>query len=188
MIRQMMLAAAVAAVAACTEPGEAPPADAQVAEAAPAAADADPTDPQIAHIAYTAGQLDIEAGRLALEKSADADVRAFAEAMVRDHTAVNEQALALVGRLGVTPEENPTSAALTEQARATRARLAALEGEAFDQAYIASEVAFHRTVNDALRTTLIPGADNAELKALLESGLGLFEAHQGHAEQLAQGG
>ena len=55
------------------------------AVAAPAAK---PTDPQIAHIAYTADQLDIEAGKQALDKSKNQDVRAFAQRMVGDHTAV----------------------------------------------------------------------------------------------------
>ena len=54
------------------------------------------TDPQIAHIAYTAGQLDIEAAQQALQKSTNKDVVAFAKDMERDHTAVNDQALALV--------------------------------------------------------------------------------------------
>ena len=79
-----------------------------------AATDAKPTDPQIAHIAYTAGVLDIEAGKQALEKSKNKDVRAFAQRMVGDHTAVNDQALALVKKLNVTPEDNPTSKALTQ--------------------------------------------------------------------------
>jgi len=105
--------------------------------------------------------------------------------MVRDHAAVNEQALALVQRLHVTPEPNPTSASLTTQAADAHRRLAALEGAAFDRAYVANEVAYHRAVNDALRGTLIPSAHNAELKSLLEAGLALFGAHQEHAEQLA---
>lgn len=151
---------------------------------AAAAQDAGINDAQIAHIAYTAGQLDVEAGRQALAKTTDPEVRAFAETMMRDHAAVNDQALALVGRLNVTPEANPVSARLTEQAAATRERLAALEGEAFDRVYVENEVAFHRTVNEALSGTLIPSARNAELKALLETGLELFPAHQAHAEQL----
>ena len=48
-----------------------------------------------------------------------------------------------------------------------------------------NEVAYHQTVNTALRDTLIPEAQNAELKALLQSSLGVFRAHQKHAEQLA---
>jgi putative membrane protein len=143
------------------------------------------SDAQIAHIAYTAGQIDVEAARQALAKSKSAEVRAFAETMVRDHEAVNAQALALVGRLGVTPEANSTSTALSDGAAAKRRDLASLDGAAFDRAYAENEVAFHRTVNGALETTLIPGAKNPELKSLLETGLALFREHQGHAEHLA---
>lgn len=151
-----------------------------------AAQDAGPTDAQIAHIAYTAGQLDVAAAQQALEKSTNAEVRAFAELMARDHAAVNEQAVALVTKLQVTPEANPTSAALTEAAKATHDRLQALDGAAFDAAYVANEVAYHQTVNAALSGTLIPQADNTELKSLLETGLTLFQSHQAHAEHLAQ--
>ena len=147
---------------------------------------AKPSDAQIAHIAYTAGQLDVAAAEQALAKSSTPKVRAFAETMARDHKAVNDQALALVKKLGVTPEANATSAALTDQAKAKHAELAKLDGAAFDRAYVANEVAYHRAVNDALRTTLIPSASNAELKALLGTGLTLFQAHQQHAEQLAR--
>ena len=50
---------------------------------------AKPTDPQIAHIAYTAGVIDIEAAKQALKKSKNKEVRAFADGMVKDHSAVN---------------------------------------------------------------------------------------------------
>lgn len=153
--------------------------------AAAAAQPAKPTDAQIAHIAYTAGEIDVAAGRQALAKSKDKAVRAFAESMVRDHAAVNEQALALVKKLGVTPAANPTSASLQSAAEAKHRELAALEGAAFDRAYVQNEVAFHRTVNGALETGLIPSADNGELKSLLQTGLKLFREHQAHAEQLA---
>jgi putative membrane protein len=145
-----------------------------------------PTDAEIAHIAYTAGVLDVAAGKQALAKSHNAKVRAFAKTMVRDHEAVNGQALALVGKLKVTPAGNDTSKALSRQAEATKRRLAALNGRAFDRAYVANEVAFHRTVNGALKQQLIPAADNNELKALLETGLALFGEHQTHAEHLAR--
>ena len=147
--------------------------------------DAPMGDAQIAHIAYTAGALDVAAGKQALAKSKNAEVRAFAESMVRDHEAVNDKALALVKKLGVTPADNATSAALTKQAQETSANLGKLDGAAFDAAYIKNEVAFHQTVNSALASTLIPGSQNAELKGLLETGLTLFKEHQAHAEQVA---
>lgn len=145
------------------------------------------SDAEIAHIAFTAGQIDAEAARQALAQTRNPEVRAFAETMLRDHQAVNDQALALLQRLGVTPQEHATSSALTADAAAHRQRLAALEGAAFDQAYAEREAAYHATVNGALRSTLIPAAQNGELKALLESGLALFSAHQQHAEALARG-
>jgi len=146
---------------------------------------AKPTDPQIAHIAYTAGQLDIEAAKQAIGKSKNKDVRAFAEDMVRDHTAVNKQALDLAKKLKVTPQDNDTSKALTKQAADKRAELAKLSGVAFDKAYIDNEVAYHKTVNGALENTLIPSASNAELKSLLQTGLKIFQGHEQHAEHVA---
>jgi putative membrane protein len=143
-----------------------------------------PSDAEIAHIAYTAGTIDVTAGKQALAKSHNAAVRAFAEEMVRDHDAVNGQALALVGKLHVTPAANGTSAALSAQAEATLKRLGTLDGPAFDRAYVENEIAFHRTVNGALEKQLIPSADNGELRALLKTGLTLFREHQAHAEHL----
>jgi putative membrane protein len=146
---------------------------------------AKPTDPQIAHIAYTAGQLDIDTAKQALSKSTNRDVRAFADGMISDHTAVNDKALALVKKLHVTPEDNDISRALTKQAAEKRADLAKLNGAEFDKAYIANEVAYHKTVNGALEKTLIPSATNPELKSLLQTGLKIFQGHEQHAEQVA---
>lgn len=154
--------------------------------AAPVAAHDSPfTDGQIAHIAYTAGQIDIDAAEQALAKSKTPDVVAFAEQMARDHKAVNDQALALLAKLGVTPEDNDVSKGLVASAKAKHDELAALDGAAFDVAYIANEVAYHQFVNKTLAETLIPAAHDAEFKALLETGLTLFSEHQQHAEHLA---
>jgi putative membrane protein len=155
--------------------------------AAPAMAAAGPTDPQIAHIAYTAGSIDIAAGKQALARSHNKAVRGFAEEMVRDHQAVNDKALSLVKKLHVTPEDNATSQALTKGAAAERAKLAKLSGAAFDREYVNNEVAYHKTVNGALENTLIPSAKNGELKSLLETGLTLFREHLAHAEMIAKG-
>jgi putative membrane protein len=156
-----------------------------LAAAASAPAQDKPTDPQIAHIAYTAGVIDIEAAKLALAKSTAKSVKDFAQSMLDDHQAVNEQALKLVEKLGVTPEDNSTSQTLTSAAEAKRAELADLSGDAFDKAYIDNEVLYHQQVNDALETLLIPSAQNGELKGLLETGLKLFQGHQQHAEHVA---
>ena len=146
---------------------------------------AKPTDAQIAHIAYTAGEIDIDVAKQALAKSKNKEVRSFAEDMVRDHTAVNKQALDLVKKLKVKPEDNDTSRALSKAAADKKAELAKLNGADFDKAYVSNEAAYHKTVNGALETTLIPSANNAELKSLLHTGLKVFQGHQQHAEHVA---
>jgi putative membrane protein len=143
------------------------------------------SDPQIAHIAYTAGVIDISAAKLAESKASNKEVKAFAADMVRDHEAVNKQALDLVKKLNVTPEDNDTSKTLSKQAADKRAELDKLKGAAFDKEYIANEVAYHKQVNSALETQLIPSASNAELKNLLQTGLKIFQGHQQHAEHVA---
>lgn len=142
------------------------------------------TDPQIAAIVVAANSVDIEAGKLAQSKTKNKKVREFADSMVRDHTAVNKAAVELVTKLGVTPEENDTSRSLTSSGEQTRTRLSALSGKAFDRAYIDNEVAYHKLVISALDSTLIPDAQNAELKQTLISVRPSFIAHLQHAEQL----
>ena len=130
--------------------------------------------------------LDVTAAKQALAKSQNPAVRSFAETMVRDHEAVNVMALDLVKKLKVTPAANAISTSLSDQASATETKLAALSGADFDRAYAENEAAYHKAVNAALSGTLIPSADNKELKSLLETGLTLFREHQTHAEHLAR--
>jgi putative membrane protein len=146
---------------------------------------AKPSDPQIAHIAYTAGAIDVTAAKQAISKSKNKEVLAFAQDMVRDHEAVNKQALDLVKKLNVTPEDNDTSRSLSKAAADKQTELAKLGGAAYDKAYVANEVAYHKTVNGALESLLIPSANNAELKSLLQTGLKIFQGHQQHAEHVA---
>jgi putative membrane protein len=145
---------------------------------------AKPTDPQIAHIAYTAGVIDIAAAKQAMGKTRNKEVKAFAQDMVRDHEAVNKQALDLVKKLKVTPQDNDTSRSLSKSAAAEHSKLAKLKGAAFDKAYAENEVAVHKKVNSALETTLIPDSNNEQLKSLLQTGLKIFQGHEQHAEQL----
>ena len=67
-----------------------------------AQADEPMNDLEIAHTAYTAGGLDIRYAHLALAISENDAVRDFAQTMIRDHTAVNEAAGALIAELNVT--------------------------------------------------------------------------------------
>lgn len=143
-----------------------------------------PNDAQIAAIVVAANQVDIDAGKLAESKTANKEVKAFAKRMVADHTGVNKSATALVTKLKVKPEANPTSDTLTKGGQETLKRLTVLKGAAFDKAYVDNEVTYHQTVLDAIDKTLIPSAKNEELKALLVKVRPAFVDHLEHAKHL----
>jgi putative membrane protein len=151
--------------------------------AATATSAAAPTlgDPQIAHVAVTANSIDSAMGALARPKAQNAQVRDFAQTMIRDHGAVNKQAIALATRLNVTPAENDVSRQLQQGAEQARADLGGKTGADFDRAYIDHEVQFHQTVLNALDNTLIPGSQNADLKALLQQVRPNIAAHRERA-------
>lgn len=142
------------------------------------------TDANIAAIVVAANTIDIKNGELALVKSQNADIRKFAQTMVTDHAGVNKMAVDLATKLQLTPVPNETSEGLTKSADETRAALATKSGAEFDRAYIANEVAYHKTVLGAVDAALIPGASNTELRALLVKVRPAFVAHIAHAEQL----
>jgi len=143
-----------------------------------------PSDAQIASIVVTANQVDIDAGKLAESKGSNAQVKAFGKQMVTDHSGVNKQAVALVTKLKVTPEDNPTSQSLKSGGAENVKKLEKLSGAAFDRAYVDHEVAYHQQVLDAIDKTLVPSAQNAELKSLLVSVRPAFVAHLEHAKGL----
>ena len=143
-----------------------------------------PNDAQIAAIVVTANQVDIDAGKLAESKGKNKDVKAFGKMMVTDHTGVNKSAKDLVTKLHVKPEDNPTAQSLKKGGQENIAHLKTLKGDAFDTAYIDHEIAYHQQVLDAMDKTLIPSAQNAELKALLVKVRPAFVAHLEHAKHV----
>ena len=141
-------------------------------------------DAQVAAIAVAANQVDVDAGKLALSKARNGEIKKFAQTMITDHGGAIKAATDLVGKLKVTPQENDTSKALVKAGQDARAKLAKLDGAAFDKAYVDNEVGYHETVVKALDDTLIPNAQNGELKSLLTSVRVVAAAHLEHAREL----
>ncbi|HEV2831740.1 MAG TPA: DUF4142 domain-containing protein [Hanamia sp.] len=142
------------------------------------------TDPEIASIAVNADQIDIDYAAIAKEKSKNADVLKFAATMAKDHQSVNDQAVALATKLGVTPQDNPVTQSLLSGAATTKADLNSKSGADFDKAYIDNEVAYHKAAIDLVENKLIVDATNPELKSLLQTALPIFKQHLAHAEMI----
>lgn len=143
-----------------------------------------PTDAEIAGIVVAANTVDIDAGKLAKSKAHDKEVKAFAEQMITDHTGSNKQATELVKKLKVTPKDSATSKSLKEGGAANIKKLNGLKGAEFDKAYVEHEVTYHQAVLDAIDKTLLPNAQNAELKDLLTKTRPVIADHLEHAKMI----
>ena len=114
-------------------------------------------------------------------------IRDFARTMIRDHTAVNEQALALLKKLGASAQDNSLSKQLNAQADKLVEEMSRLSGKAFDARYAGNEFGYHQSVNGLVEKTFIPNIKNPEVKALFQQALAIFKAHEKHAEKMVSG-
>jgi len=142
------------------------------------------SDPEVASVAVVANQIDISYAEIALKKSKNKEIIAFAKRMIIDHNAVIQQAVTLVTKLSVTPKDNVVSQSLLEGAEKTKEILRKAKKKKFDKLYIDNEVEYHKAVIAAIKDLLIPETENAELKDLLENVLPALEAHLGHAKMV----
>ena len=153
-------------------------------DAVAAVSAADLNDLEIAHVAYTADNIDIRYAKIALKRSTNPDIHAFAKTMIRDHTKVNELVLALLAKIGAKAQDNFLSQKLNADAEGVAAKLNGLSGREFDLFYATNELGYHKAVNDLVENAFIPNIENTEVRKLFEAGLGIFKGHQEHAQAM----
>jgi putative membrane protein len=107
--------------------------------------------------------------------------------MIRDHGAVNKQALALLKKLGAKPQDNFLSKQLTANSHKLVDTMSKLRGKAFDKFYAKNELGYHKAVNDLVANAFIPNIENGEVKSLFKAGLKIFKVHEKHAEMMVKG-
>lgn len=140
-------------------------------------------DPTIVAIFDAANTWDMETGALAVKRAKSKTVHEFGEMLVRDHKAVRQQGRDLAKKLGVTPTP-PKNFGMAKDHAAAMVSLRKLHGAAFDKAFLAHEVAYHKAVLDAVTTTLLPALQNAEVKDFVTKVGPAFQAHMMKAQSL----
>ena len=140
-------------------------------------------DPTIIAIFDAANTADIETGGLAAKRAQSKEVRDYGAMIAHDHEAVRQMGRDLAKKLGVTPTPPAGDTSAKTQAE-TMASLRAKHRADFDHAFVEHEVAFHKSVIDAIQTTLLPAIQNKELKALVEKVAPAFQAHLMVAQRL----
>jgi putative membrane protein len=94
----------------------------------------------------SSGMAEVQLGKLATERAENADVKAFGQMMVKDHTQANNQLKKVASQLNV---ELPK--ALDPKHQQLHDRLAKLKGAEFDREYIQAMVAEHKQDASELR-------------------------------------
>lgn len=123
-----------------------------------------------------ANTVDIWIGRLGAKYGHSDDVRMLGKMAADDHETVQQMGRELAKKLNVTPTP-PANDASAKRHAETVALLQSKSGRDFDVAYLRNEVAFHQSIVDAIKKTLLPAISNAEFKALVEKVLPGFENH-----------
>ena len=140
-------------------------------------------DPTIVAIFDAANTWDVETGALAEKKGTTKEVREFGAMLVHDHTMVRQQGRDLAKKLGVHPTP-PNDFAMAKDHEAAMKTLRAAKGAEFDRAFLQHEVAYHKAVIDAVKTALVPNAQNKDLKQLLTDAVPTLEGHLQHAKNV----
>ena len=121
------------------------------------------TDKMFVHKALEGGMAEVELGQLALTKTSDPDIKNFAQKMVDDHTKLGDDMKGVAQQVGV---KVPTK--LSKKDEAIKAKLSALDGTAFDQAYIKDMVKDHeqdeKEFKDESQMAAIPAVKQAATK------------------------
>lgn len=122
---------------------------------------------------------EIETGKLALEKSQNTHIRAFAQKMIDDHTSAMQALQALARTKGI---DLPKETDLQHKAMATG--LSALSGDTFDRRYLQHiGVADHQRTLDLLKQT-IQSTNDRDLRAHATQMLPVVEQHLALAERM----
>lgn len=121
---------------------------------------------------------EIEAAKIALNKSKDEQVRNFAQRMVDDHTKAQDQLKDLAQAKGVSMPAN-----LSSQQKSEINKLSALSGDKFDKTYLSrGGVADHRQAHELLGR-IEKQAKDADLKALAANQMPTINEHWKLAKQ-----
>ena len=124
------------------------------------------------------GMTEVKLGDLAAQNGTRADVKEFGQMMVKDHSAINADLKALASQKGVTLPDS-----LDTKHQGMVDKLAALNGSAFDEAYISAMVKGHKMDAKAFKAESVATTD-ADIKSFVDKSLPVVEMHLEHIKAM----
>jgi putative membrane protein len=137
------------------------------------------SDPeQFAQKAHDDSTAEVTLARLALKNSENAEVKDFANLMIKDHSAANEELTKIIGAENIRLSDKPD-----DKAKGLAEKLASLKGRDFDRAYMDGMVDDHEDAVDLFEDYSKDG-DNARLKQFATKTLPTLQVHLNKAKAL----
>lgn len=127
------------------------------------------------------GMAEVQMGKLAEQKSKSQAIRQFADKMVTDHTANDQQLQQIAQSKGAVL---PTD--LDADQQSTLTKLQGESGRTFDRDYVASQVQGHNAMLSALQTEAASGTD-PDLKKFASDTVPIVQQHLDAAKALQAG-
>lgn len=140
---------------------------------------ATPGDKEWVSQAGMAGLAEVQMGNLALQRAQSADVKAFAQRMLTDHTKSNEELVQMTTAKGLT-----LPAELAGEPEAGLEHLTALSGAEFDRAYMQHMVGDHQKAV-ALYQTGSTSLQDADIRAYATRTLPVLQEHLRLAQEVS---
>jgi putative membrane protein len=137
-------------------------------------------DKHFVESALKGGMAEIDLGKLAADKGASADVKAFGQKMVTDHGRLGEKMKTVAGEIGVKPPDMSTVSDMGE-----KAKLEILSGKTFDDAYISAMLRDHENDLEAFKQEVASGTSPA-VKRAARQGEAVVEAHLAMIRKIAK--
>src|SRR5690606_11694602 len=140
----------------------------------------------IVDIAASINISEIQAAKIAMQKAQDPEVKKFAEQMHKEHDAMNKELMQLNNKLGIPDDRSERSVLIKKKNQLTLKRLNEKTGNEFDEVYIEDQVMMHKLALETLEHSLIPSAEDTQLKALLRKSHEKIASHLKHAQALEE--
>jgi putative membrane protein len=146
--------------------------------AMPASAALSSADRDFAMKAASGGMGEVQTAQLAQDRSASPQVKQFAQRMITDHTAANNELMQIAKQANIDLPSQPTGKDASEAQR-----LRGLQGAQFDQAYSQAELRDHQADVQLFQKEADSGQD-AALKSFAQKTLPVLQQHLQLAEAL----
>ena len=128
-------------------------------------------DQQFILAAAQGGMTEVKLGELAAQKAVRDDVKEFGRMMVKDHTAINGDLIALAARKNVTLPDS-----LDAKHQAIVEKMTALTGSEFDHAYIDAMIRDHKMDAKAFKAESAETEDT-DVKSFVDKSIPVIDEH-----------